>query len=95
MTGKPALATRVGAYLNQDVFDFYPDELAAIDDFIQSEPEGVATLRAELAEILATRSDEEIDALVTNHGIGFIPGELGYRGWLVTIAERVRAASAT
>ncbi|GAB6986308.1 contact-dependent growth inhibition system immunity protein [Nocardioides pyridinolyticus] len=95
MTRKPALATLVGAYLNQDVYDFYPDEMAAVDDFVKLDPQGANELPGEIDEVLETRSDTQIDALLISYGIGFVPGELGYRGWLAKIADRVRASSPT
>lgn len=82
----------VGAYLNQDVFDFYPDVMAGVDEFRSEEPDLTTPLAEEIDHVLATHSDEQIDALLRSYGIGFIPGELGYRGWLIKIADRVRGS---
>lgn len=90
--GSP-LGYLVGAYLNEDVFDFYPDVMTAVDDFVRSDPEMTDELAAEIDQVLRTKSDEDIEDLLSDYGIGFIPGELGYRDWLVKIAERVRAVT--
>lgn len=95
MAEKSPLGYLVSAYLNEDVFDFYPDVLAGVDDFVHSDPHLAGPLDAEISDILASRSDGEIDDLLVSLGIGFIPGELGYRGWLIRIADRVRSAAST
>lgn len=85
----------IGAYLNEDVFDLYADVMTAVDDFVRSDPHLTGPLDAEIREILRTRSDSEIDELLVGYGVGYVPGELGYRGWLSQIADRVRAAATT
>ena len=93
MTESPTLDYLVSAYLNEDVFDFYPDVLAAVDDFVKQDPKDVAPLAAEIEHVLRAHSDQEIDQLLTGYGIGFVPGDLGYRGWLARIADRVKATA--
>lgn len=89
MTDGSAVSYLVSAYLNEDVFDFHPDVLGAVDDFVRRDPAMVETLKIEIDQVLATRSDDEIDELLTECGVGFLPGQIGYRGWLRRIAGRL------
>jgi hypothetical protein len=83
----------IGAYLNQDVWDFYPNVLAGVDDFVKDEPDLADPLVLEIDQLLAGQPDEaELSALMVRLGAGFLPDENGYRCWLTQIADRVRAA---
>jgi CdiI immunity protein len=92
MDDSSALDYLVAAYLNEDVFDFYPDVMAAVDDFVKHDRQDAIALPAEIDRVLATHSDNDIDEMLKSRGIGFVPGDLGYRGWLVKIADRVRCS---
>ena len=95
MTSTPALRHLLGAYLNQDWFDFYPDENAAIDDFIRETPDLVDSLPREVDDLLASRDDLELESYLDSIGNEYLPSDdLGYRGWLTQIADRVRSAAA-
>ncbi|WP_395658484.1 contact-dependent growth inhibition system immunity protein [Nocardioides sp.] len=93
MHSKSPLATLVEAYLNEDVFDFYSNVMAGVDDYVASDREGARELPSEIDRILESHSDSEIEQLLVTHGIGFVGGERGYRAWLQQIADRVRAAT--
>jgi hypothetical protein len=92
MKDDTVLAHLFGAYLNQDVFDFYSDEFEAVADFATQEPERARLVAAELDRLLAQSDSEvalkaELDAI----GVEIRPVMTSYREWLTRIAERVRA----
>lgn len=94
MTSTPALRHLLGAYLNQDWFDFYADENAAIDDFIRETPDLVDSLPREIDDLLASKNDSELEIYLDSIGNEYLPSdELGYRGWLTQIAARVKATA--
>ena len=90
-----ALHHLIGAYVNEDVFDFYSDVWAAVDDFVAGAPDAARALPLEIATLLETHTDEDsVKAVLDDLGVGFIanPDEGGYRGWLVEVSRRVQAA---
>lgn len=94
MTEDSALGQLVGAYLNQDLFDFYPDVMAAVDDFVADAPDLAVILPSDIDRVLAGHPrDDELNAVLARYGVGFLPDERGYREWLTQIADRVRAAT--
>lgn len=96
MTSTPALRHLLGAYLNQDWFDFYTDENAAIDDFIRETPDLARELPQEIDDLLASGVDAGLEAYLDSIGNEYLPSDdLGYRGWLSQVADRVRAAATT
>ncbi|GAB3197257.1 hypothetical protein GCM10027062_08610 [Nocardioides hungaricus] len=95
MAESSALEYLVGAYLNEDVFDFYPHVMAGVDDFVRSDSAMVESLKVEIGHVLATHSDDQIGDLLEGYGVGFVPGDLGYRGWLEQIARHLGAATAS
>ena len=95
MNDMPALEQLIGAYLNQDLWDFYPDVMVAVDDFTRDAPGLAVGLPAEIEAALADQPTEpELAELLRGLGVGFLPDEHGYRTWLTQIADRVRAATA-
>lgn len=96
MSPTPALHHLVGAYVNEDVFDFYDDVWAALDDFIAGAPDDARTLPGEIATLLETHADEDSlkQFLLYELAVGFLPdpNEGGYRGWLIEVSRRVQAA---
>ena len=94
MTSTPALRHLLGAYLNQDWFDFYPDENAAIDDFVRETPDLADSLPREIDELLATKNEAELEAYLDSIGNEYLPSEdLRYRRWLAGVADRVKATA--
>jgi hypothetical protein len=94
MTGDAPLEHLVGAYLNQDVWDFYPNVMAGVDDFLRDEPDLALPLALEIDALLAADPSEgELTDLMRRLGAGFLPDDHGYRGWLTQIADRVRQAT--
>lgn len=89
---RPSMHQLVGAYLHQDMYDFYPGPDAAVERFL-SESTYASTISAEIDEALSTLDDEALDHLSDEFGIGFIPESVGgYRAWLQRVAERARSA---
>ena len=91
MQEETPLELLLGAYLNEDVFDVYPDVMGGVDDFCRREPQLVAELGHEIDAALNSLDDAALDTYVRGLGIGFIPGDRGYRSWLRQIADRARA----
>ena len=48
----PALHRLIGAYVNEDVLDFYSDAWAALDDFIAGTPEKAGAVPGEVTMLL-------------------------------------------
>lgn len=95
MSADSPLESLIGAYLNQDVWDFYPDVMAGVDDFMKDEPDLAKPLMVEIEQLLADHPEEaDVAELMRRLGAGFIPAEDGYRGWLVRIASHVRSRPA-
>jgi CdiI immunity protein len=95
MTSTPAMWQFAGAYLHQDWPEESADEWAALDAFMDGEPELAARLPTEIAWILDHhRSEDELRRYVDEQGASFVPGpeDGGYRGWLQEIARRVSAS---
>jgi hypothetical protein len=95
MITTPALEHLVGAYLNQDWPDDYPDEWAALDDFISGSPDEARALPGEIAMVLTKYPTEDavhayLDELFTGYAAD--PDEGGFRGWLIEVSRRVQAA---
>lgn len=89
------LESLIGAYLNQDVWDFYPDLMAGVDDFMKDEPDLAEPLINEIDQLLADHPEEtDVADLMRRLGAGFTPAEDGYRGWLARIASHLRSRPA-
>jgi len=94
MAEDSVLEQLIGAYLNQDLFDLYPDVMAGVDDFVTEAPDLAVALPGEIDRVLAAYPGEaELKTLLTQLGVGFVPGDITYREWLTQIADRVRAAT--
>lgn len=86
------LSRLVGAYLNQELWDTYPDVMAGVDAFLKDEPGLAEPLVQEIDRLLVDApTEDELDDLMRQLGAGFLPRVDGYRGWLERIAARVRA----
>lgn len=95
MAEETPLELLIGGYLNEDLFDVYPDVMAGVDDFCRHESALTNALVAEIDELVSSSpSEDAVASVVREYGIGFIAGEQGYRAWLQQIADRVRAATA-
>jgi hypothetical protein len=97
MTPTPALRHLLGAYLNQDWFDFYADEKSAVDDFVKESPDFVDGLPSEIDRLLSeATNDPQLETYLVSIGCEYQPSpDLGYREWLKQIADRVRSAVTT
>lgn len=95
MTTESALAVFVGAYLNQDLYDFYEDEFAAVRDFAAQDPDLAAELPDEIDTALARHRDEfSLQQFLDGLGLEITPSDVTYREWLTQLADRARSATA-
>lgn len=95
MNGAPALKRLIGAYINEDWAEFYPDVWSAVDDFIVGAPLLARDLPSEIESVLRSHSTEDdLEAFLDALGVGYQPTEEegGYQGWLDQV--RLRAAAA-
>jgi hypothetical protein len=88
-----ALKQLLGGYLHEDWADDYPDLWAAIDDFVDGEPECAPRFRADV-DVLLNRCDteQEIQQAMRQLGMVYYPpggGWSSYRAWLLAVADRV------
>jgi len=84
----------MGAYLHQD-YDFVGSVEDNVDAFVHETPDLAPALPGEVAELIASTSDEdELESILTTMGCQLRPLEGTYRAWLQQIADRVRAATA-
>ena len=97
MDTTPALYHLLGAYLNQDWFDFYATEDDAVDAYVKETPDLVDRLPNEIDELVAQYStDPELELYLDSIGCEYRPSaDLGYREWLRQIADRVRALTSS
>ena len=98
MTRYPVLDYFFGGYMHQDWREDYPDEWAALDDFIRSEPEGSAAgFCKEASQLLATEPTEaELrELLLEDFGAAAMVENKGwkYRDWIQAMSDH--AAKAT
>ena len=96
MKETPTLASFVGIYFNQDWPEDYGTEEASIDAFLVDTPAERAALLNELDWVLEHfSSEQELGAYLEQQGSEYLPPVEagGYRGWLIRIAERVRATT--
>lgn len=96
MSTTPALRHLVGVYFNQDWFEDYANEDAAVAAFVAESDDLVARLPDEIAWVLSEYSTEaEVERYLDLQGCEYLPPASfgGYRGWLTWIAERVRTAT--
>jgi len=89
----PALEHLLGAYLHADWRMDYPDSLAAVTDFVHSEPGSAPQLPSEINSLLTQITDEtklreylagELDSWYLPYGDGW--GST--RDWLLAVADR-------
>jgi hypothetical protein len=92
----PALAHLMGAYFHQDFHDLYGGVWQTLDAFTSDAPEEAAQLPEEIALLVNTHSDQEIELYLDRLGCEYRPQESegGYRGWLSDIARRASVARA-
>lgn len=91
---RSALATFVGVYLDEDLFEAYGDEYEAADAFVAEQPRHAATLAAEIDQLLRSNADESALARqLRDLGLGINTGDVTYREWLTHIANHVRTAT--
>ena len=93
MSDKSALATLVGAYLHEDVFELYADEFAAVDAFVSGAPDIATALIDDIDDVLSRSSgEEELRRSLEALGLAIEPAAgVTYREWLTQIADRARA----
>ncbi|MFC6287604.1 contact-dependent growth inhibition system immunity protein [Nocardioides sp. GCM10027113] len=92
----PALAQLIGGYFHQDWTDEFASVAEAVSAFISNTPDLAPELPAEIKELLRdTSTDAEVESYLDGLGNQYTvrEGEGGYRGWLASIAARVRAAT--
>ena len=91
----PALTRLFGAYLNQDVFEFYPDEFAGAADFATDDPQDAQVAADEIDHVLANNATEDgLQRTLQSLHVEIRPVDLTYREWLTQIADHVRASLA-
>jgi hypothetical protein len=80
-------------YVHQDFAALFGSTDGAVDTFVSESPLA-RDLPRDIDALLLTEPDEaSVRDRLGELGIGFDPGDLGYRGWLQEIADRVRAAT--
>lgn len=98
MRETPAFWQFAGAYLHQDWPEVHGSARQALRAFIQGEPQLASCLPGEIDSILRQHPSEAAlrAYVVDDQGACYVPSvdEGGYRGWLTSIAEQVRAATA-
>ena len=96
MTEYPTLEQFFGGYLHQDWRDDYPDEWAALDDFLEDGPEVVDSFRREVAVVLADyESEADLRQLVLDELGSFSMVEVRgwtYRAWLQALSNHAAKA---
>lgn len=96
MGATPALWSFVGVYFNQDWPEDYGSESASIEAFLDNAPEDRPALVSEIEWLLEKyQSEADLAEYLEGQGNEYLPpaDRGGYRGWLMRIAERVRAAT--
>ena len=96
MTKTPALWSFVGVYFNQDWHEDYGTEEASVEAFLTNAPDEREALVAEIQWLLDNYGSEaDIEAYLDAEGNEYLPPveQGGYRGWLMRVADRVRAAT--
>lgn len=91
----PGLEHLFGAYLNQDVFEFYPDEFAAAEAFATEDPQRAASAADEIDQLMSHSPEEaSLISALDQLGVEIQPVGLSHQAWLAQIAGRVRATLA-
>ena len=93
MTPYPTLWQFLGGCLHLDWHDDYPDEWAALDDFLaDGPPENAQVFRTEIAALLADHPDEDdVRRIVLDELGSYCLVEVGgwnYRDWLQALSDR-------
>ena len=90
-TQYPALWQFLGAYLHQDWHLDYPDEWAALEDFLEGEQALVGPLVDDVQRVLnSPLSDDEVSDLILREGASLRPEPGTARDWLQRVATRAR-----
>lgn len=88
-----ALSTLIGGYVNQDWPEEYDDPWAAVERFVQWEPDYAPHLRADIAWLTAQYpSDQDVETVLDRMALGYAAtndGWSSYREWLLAVADRV------
>jgi hypothetical protein len=92
---RSALATFIGVYLDEDLFEAYVDEFEAADAFLVEQPTHAANMAREIDQLLASHPDEgSLATFMNSLGMGIDTDGLTNHEWLNKIADRVRVATA-
>jgi len=93
MNGLNALHHLMAAYLNEDWYYDYGEPWAAVEAFVQDEPEHAPALPADIRRLLAeSDSESDIEQQLDTFGLGYAATTAGwqsYREWLFAVANRV------
>jgi|SRR4051812_10990356 len=93
MTDLKALSTLIGGYLNQDWPEEYSDPWAAVERFVQWEPDYAPHLRADIAWLMTRcASDQDLENVMDKWALGYAATNDGwdsYGAWLLAVADRV------
>jgi len=97
MTRYFMLGSYLGAYLHQDWYDEYPDEWAALDDFLaDGPPENAQVFRADIAALLAEHpAEEDVRRIVLDELGSSCLAEVDgwtYRDWLQALSDHAAKA---
>ena len=97
MTPYPMLDQFIGCYLYQTWHDEYPDEWAALDDFLaDGPPENVQALRTEIATLLTEHpSEDDVRRIVLDDLDSCYLADVNgwkYRDWLQALSDHAAKA---
>ena len=92
MTRYPMLASYLGGYMHLDWHDEYPDEWAALDDFLaDGPPENAHVFRTEIAALLAEHPiEEDVRRIVLDDLDSCYLADVNgwkYRDWLTALSD--------
>ena len=93
MTAYPTVGSFLGGYMHQDWYDEYPDEWAALDDFLaDGPPENARAFRTEIGALLTEHpAEDDVRRIVLDELGSCCLVEVGgwkYRDWLKALSDR-------
>jgi len=93
VTTLAALDALIGGYLNQDWPEEYRDPWAAVERFVEWEPDFAPHLRADVVWLTARcESDQDLVYVLDRMALGYAATNDGWKSygeWLLAVADRV------